>query len=207
MRVACCDALKLTRVLCTLHCTAGPAFVPVGRDCLVLKAAREFHIGCLAVALAASLYQRTVAAIPTKWQMVGPAQAKWDGFLESAVCPDSVCRFMVESVCKPLVFEARVRSGEDLWPTVVYAACLHMAVKALHRPQVPPKRLGAYSFGKILMHVCNVKLHANDVRHIESWILRRLDHHVVPLPKPPPKRRSLAVGTPDGTPNNVKMVE
>jgi hypothetical protein len=174
----------------------------------VLQAAREFQIGSLAVALAASLFQRAVAAIPTRWHMVGPAQAKWDGFVERAVCPDGVCRFMTESVCKTTVFEARKRADDDMWPMVVYASCLHLAVKILHQPPKPPKRLGGfYSFGKILTHVCAMRLHAHDVMHIESWILRRLDHLVVPLPNRPKRRWAAAVHTPDGTPTHVKMVE
>lgn len=155
--------------------------------------------------------------MPTRWQMVGPAQAPWDGLLENTVCPDGVCRFMVESVCKPLVFEVRGRAADDLWPTVVYATCLHIAVKLLHKPPNSRKCLGGYTCGNLLMYLCNMRLEADDVGRVESWVLRRLDHAVVPVQTARAVRAPshggsssfasevVSVRTPDGTPNNVKM--
>lgn len=163
----------------------GPGFIPVGGGCQVLNTAFEFQISAVAVALAASYYQRLVAAAAC-CSGKGVLQA-WDAWLDGVVAEGGEARFVAALPGCPtrtLVFVAKLRSQADMWPMVVYAACLHIAVKMVHHPHTTPRRVGRYSFRNLLVHLVGIRLHAEDVAPLESWVLRRLKYDLLRLPAP-----------------------
>lgn len=78
---------------------------------------------------------------------------------------------------RPVVFQAD--DGEP-WAVVVYAMCLHLAVKVVHVPRNSPARLGGYSFNGLLAYVCGMRLHREDIAHTEAWLLRSLRYDLLP---------------------------
>ena len=146
-------------------------YTPLGKQCCLLQVAAEFQVPAFNVALAASLYQRVVTASTAGVTVV---TSGWDQFLCDELLPHGIARFTRAT------FQARYRDTADLWPLVIYAACLHLAVKAVHIPRNSPRRLGGYGLNNMLKFMCNIRLHHDDMRHIETWILVRLKYRILP---------------------------
>lgn len=159
-------------------CTpTGDQFVPLGSKCCVLAAAREFQISTITVALAASFYQRVVRQPATP-------RSRLEAFLASVAGTSGfVCRNPGHRT-RPLVFQApALDTGDDPWALVMYATCLHLAVKLVHRPHNTPARYGGYSLNAMVTFLCGMRLHEDDIASTEAWLLRSLRYTLLPRPR------------------------
>ena len=132
-------------------------FVPVGRECLVLKMARVFQVHSIAVTLGASYFQRLVTTeCGANWT---PHESLWSDFLED-VSKSGVARFKTVNN----KFCAKYDTGDDAWSIILYVACVNMAVKFSHYPDNPPKRFGGYSLNNMVSYIFRNMLKMNGTR-------------------------------------------
>lgn len=156
------------------HASYGlPSFVPVSKGCPLLAVAHEFQISTVTVALAASHFQRLMhSPLPPARRSLMAALV--DGVAQKA-CMDLFVR------------DGAFRANLDYGPhTVVYALCLHIAVKTVHWPHNAPKRLKRYRLNHLLMYLCNMALTPEDLDNGEARILQRLEYKLLPLLAPRP---------------------
>lgn len=173
------SALARANAWVAAHAAFDADYVPVGRGCLVLRLARSFGIHTVAVALAASYYQRVHEAL---------ADAPADCPLADILLPHGVVRFTWPNFegRSPMVFQGAFRGEEDRWPLVVLTVCLHVATKVTHAPRNSPRALGGYGFSHLLRELLGMRLRDRDMYTMEMWVLWLLKFRVVPLPPPEP---------------------
>lgn len=159
------------------HTKQGTTFVPLGKDCLLLRCARKFGIPTVTVALAASYYQRLVDAPRSQGR-----PRKWVKMLEDALLPYGLLRFSRPRTGhskQPITFQASVRGEDDVWPVMIYTMCLHIAIK------VSMARETHIRFNAMLAHTCRTRVTADDLRRMERWILQQLRYEVTPVSRQP----------------------
>lgn len=154
------------------HASFGVPFVPVAKDCPVRLAARDFQISSVIVALGSSYFQRLAHAAPSA------SMGQYDRFVDCATHPCNMQAHVANGA-----FRARL---DILDSTVVYVACLHLAVKSVAWPRSSPKKLCGYRFNHLLMYLTRTYLEPWELYDLETVILRRLEHRLTPLLPPLP---------------------
>lgn len=171
------------------HSTTAPAvkekgqdYVPVSRQCALLKYAWQFNISSVSVALAASIYQRVYLRLIDAHDTILCSVAPHLG------------RRLVDYGISPFVTYNRAPYGpkavfavppvdhDSHVAIIVYMVCLHIAVKATFIPRHTPKRLGRhYSFRSLATYAGMHPLPPSDLVAAEVWIMRLLDYNVLPI--------------------------
>ena len=135
--------------------------------------ANEFHVNTLAVALAASMYQRVYGHIIT-YHLQGCQMC----MVEQSVMAYGLRPFLVDD---SFGFRDPVINMGNRWAATMYVMCLHLAVKATHKPTDAPKALGRYSVNNMLLYLGAPTLHPSDVLAMELAICTVLKWNIAPV--------------------------
>jgi len=135
--------------------------------------AHEFHINTLAVALAASMYQRVYGNIIT-YHLQGCHMS----MVEQSVMAYGLRAFLADD---NFGFRDPVINMGNRWAATLYVLCLHLAVKATHKPTDAPKALGRYSVNNMLLYLGAPTLHTDDLLGYELAICTVLKWDITPV--------------------------
>lgn len=168
-------------------------FIPVGDGCDLLRTAHEFGVGNVAIALAASYFQRLLFTqglyneTPTQRML---ADRVFDGVVMCTRRDGDAPTFEAPATALA-TFEVPVPGDpQALSPLIIYAVCLHIAVKATHVPKCTPedvRRHGGYILHNFIVRMLNVSVSKDQMDFLwdlEAWVLRRFDYRMQPLTSP-----------------------
>lgn len=153
----------------SLFVLAGETFVPVSLECPARLLANTFQINSIAVALAASYYQRLADVEPFR----DPA----DAFFRKTVI-EGVATYVRDNE-----FSVPLRREQD-WSLIIFVGCLDIATKLVHCPRNCPRRLGGFCFNNFLRRASGTVLAPHLVYQIEFWIMRALNYDLLPRSRP-----------------------
>ena len=175
---------------------AGADFIRLAADCNVRLMAHEFNINTVVVALGASIYQRL------------------HGMLMREHLRGTVVNLMAQSVLaygmRPFVrdntfgFREHRATWGNRWALTLYTLCVHLAVKATHRPRNSPRRLRYYGLNNMLCYMGLPILHKTEILHLELQICELLNWSLVPTMPAPVEPPAKGWQLPD-SPNSVLM--
>lgn len=157
------------------RCAGLAEFAPVGKDCLVLGAARSLRVPPMAVVLGASYCQRLACMRqepPSVYDEMGYT-------LAVAAAPENMNRLHVDGT-----FQVTDNKGIITWTVQLYLACLHIAVKLLHQPHSTDMEASGYSLKSLTARLCRYRISNLQIMHMERWILQRLNYRVSPATCP-----------------------
>ena len=143
--------------------TPDPMFVPVDAACDMVAVARHFRINSLAVAVAASLFQRVARRMETSVEITNAVEH----VLAHGIAHANLLVTPAGTFC--------LDASAPIHCKVAYAMCLSLAVKALYKPASVPRYMYAFSLKSILYFMDGSSIRTEDAVKGEMWLLGMLD--------------------------------